>query len=230
MFSQRLKELRESKGLLQENLADILEIPRSSIGQYESGESDRIPRKDRLEKIADYFNVSVDYLLGRTNEKSNAKLQLKRNMLEKSNNKLNGIIAKHKTRSHDTGIRVLPIYGSVKAGYGSFGEQNIEGYEMVSSESVSDGGEYFFLTVHGDSMIEEGIFEGCKVLVRKQGHVEDGKIGVVLVNGEEATLKRVYYDNDKVILRASNKNMAPKPYNLSEIVIQGQVKSVVFDV
>lgn len=63
-FSKRLKELREKKGLSQEALADLLEIPRSSVTHYENSE-DRMPRQKRLNEIADFFGVSVDYLIGR---------------------------------------------------------------------------------------------------------------------------------------------------------------------
>ncbi|MDC0760578.1 helix-turn-helix transcriptional regulator [Brevibacillus sp. AG] len=72
-FPERLKELRESRGLSQETLADTLGIPRSSITHYEKpdqGEKERLPRRERLEKIADYFGVSVDYLLDRTDTPS----------------------------------------------------------------------------------------------------------------------------------------------------------------
>lgn len=67
-FSKRLKQLREEEGLSQEKLADKLEIPRTSISHYES-DIDRIPREKRLYLIADFFNVSVDYLLGRSDTK-----------------------------------------------------------------------------------------------------------------------------------------------------------------
>lgn len=64
-FSKRLKDLREKRGLSQEALADELAIPRSSITNYENSD-DRLPRQKRLNEIADFFNVTVDYLLGRT--------------------------------------------------------------------------------------------------------------------------------------------------------------------
>jgi transcriptional regulator with XRE-family HTH domain len=68
-FSKRLKELREKNGLSQESLAEKLNIPRSSITHYENSD-DRLPRQNRLNEIADFFGVSVDYLIGRadTNE------------------------------------------------------------------------------------------------------------------------------------------------------------------
>lgn len=61
-FSTKLKELREAKGLSQEELAAKLNIPRSSITHYENSE-DRLPRKSRLLEISNFFNVSVDFLL-----------------------------------------------------------------------------------------------------------------------------------------------------------------------
>lgn len=65
-FGDRLKELREKKGLSQEALADELDIPRTSITHYErEKKKERLPRNERLNKIADFFGVSVDYLIGR---------------------------------------------------------------------------------------------------------------------------------------------------------------------
>jgi len=66
-FKDRLKELRSKKGITQEVLASALDIPESTVRRYESSD-DNTPRRERLEKIADYFGVSVDYLLGRTED------------------------------------------------------------------------------------------------------------------------------------------------------------------
>ncbi|SFL09482.1 helix-turn-helix domain-containing protein [Halanaerobium salsuginis] len=69
-FSDRLKKLRKEKNLYQKELAEYLGVSRPTITQYESGA--RKPDNDTLEKIADHFNVTVDYLLGRTDERSPA--------------------------------------------------------------------------------------------------------------------------------------------------------------
>lgn len=66
MFSKTLRILRESKKMTQEDLAKILGTSAGSIGNYEQGS--RMPRNDTMKKIAEYFNVSVDYLLGYENE------------------------------------------------------------------------------------------------------------------------------------------------------------------
>ena len=68
-FNERLKQLRGERGITQDKLAEELDIPASSIRRLESDE-DSLPRKERLEAIADYFKVSVDYLMGRTDEKT----------------------------------------------------------------------------------------------------------------------------------------------------------------
>lgn len=63
-FKHRLKELRKQKNLSQDQLSGALDIPSSSLRRYETrGE---LPKRERLELIADYFSVSIDYLLGRT--------------------------------------------------------------------------------------------------------------------------------------------------------------------
>jgi transcriptional regulator with XRE-family HTH domain len=67
-FSDRLKELRKEKNLTQEDLAKILEISRSTIAGYETERKE--PDYETLKKIADFFNVSIDYLLGRTDVRS----------------------------------------------------------------------------------------------------------------------------------------------------------------
>lgn len=72
-FSEVLKKLRNDKGMTQEKLAEVLNIPSSTIRRLET-ETEGIPRKERLEAIADYFNVTVDYLLGR--EKGSPTIEL----------------------------------------------------------------------------------------------------------------------------------------------------------
>ena len=68
-FSNRLETLRKSINLSQEELAKILNIDRTSIAHYENNNSGRIPRPDTLEQIADFFDVSIDYLLDRTDDR-----------------------------------------------------------------------------------------------------------------------------------------------------------------
>ncbi|CEQ20882.1 helix-turn-helix domain-containing protein [Paraclostridium sordellii] len=72
MFGERLKSLRKSLNLTQKELGEKLNVSGRVVGYYES--NDRFPDKDTLTKIADFFEVSVDYLLGRTNSKNNTNI------------------------------------------------------------------------------------------------------------------------------------------------------------
>src|SRR5690606_3100261 len=167
------------------------------------------PDSDSLRILANLYEVSTDWLLGITD---------------------NPKPFNPETLTKDDFV-YLPVLGRIKAGYNLIAEQNIIGYSPVPKNEVKDG-EYFFLEVTGDSMIEEGIREGSRVLVRKQNYVENGKIAVVLVNGDEATLKRVYYQNDgkNVILQAANPRIPPVVLPADEARIQGKVVKVEFDV
>lgn len=123
----------------------------------------------------------------------------------------------------------VPVLGTIKAGYDLLAEQQVIGHEWVPKDYVRDG-EYFFLKVTGDSMIDEGIREGYRVLVKRQNFVDEGKIGVVLINGDEATLKRIFYRDNTLILQASNRNVPPRVVPIDEARIQGQVIKVEWDV
>lgn len=116
----------------------------------------------------------------------------------------------------------VPVLGRVAAGEPIYAEQNLEGTELTPKADIA-GGEYFWLRVSGDSMIGEGIKDGDLVLVRRQPTIENGLIGVVLVNGNEATLKRVYINGDQCVLVSENPAYKPQVYPASEVIIIGEV-------
>ena len=117
---------------------------------------------------------------------------------------------------------MVPILGTVRAGLPIFASENIIGYERMSADTVKNG-EYFYLSVIGDSMIDANIFPGGRVFVRKQDWVDSGQIAIVLVNGDEATMKKVKWANDKIILYAANAKYEPQIYDVRDIKILGRV-------
>lgn len=94
----------------------------------------------------------------------------------------------------------VPILGSVRAGYNLLAREECEGYELVD---VANPNEYFLLHVTGDSM-EPHIHSGDMALVHMQNDVESGEIAVVLIDDEEATLKRVVKSGKQVALQPFN--------------------------
>ena len=86
-------------------------------------------------------------------------------------------------------IVTIPVIGKVSAGLPLLAEENIEGYEFAPSSRLNSDGQYFYLIVNGDSM--NRLFDnGSRVLVQKQSDLENGDIGVIRVNGDDATVKR----------------------------------------
>ncbi len=96
----------------------------------------------------------------------------------------------------------LPILGRVAAGTPILAEENIEGYVSVEKLFGRKQGT-FLLRVAGDSMIDEGIMNGDLVVVQTGSTIEDGQIGIVLLD-EEATVKRVFVQKDRIALKPAN--------------------------
>ena len=107
-----------------------------------------------------------------------------------------------------------PIIGQVKAGYNLPAEQDIEGYLEVGKADAKRGD--YFLRVTGDSMIGAHIYEGDYIYVQMSDTLASGQIGVVLV-GEEATVKRVYYKKNLMILEAANPSCESRFFTQEEV-------------
>ena len=194
----RLKELRKSRNLTQAELAKILGIAQPTLSGWEN---DKFQIDDDIKtKIADYFGVTVDYLLGRED-------------ITKLSNYLGPVIETKK----------IPIIGTVKCGPDGLAFEDIDGYVYVDDDLT---GEIFALRYKGDSMKFEAIDDGDIAIVRRQDDVECGELAVVAVNGDEGTLKRVRKFDGGIILEAANPDYPPRIFtgeDLNKIKIVGKV-------
>ena len=93
-------------------------------------------------------------------------------------------------------------------------------------EDLQNNGEHYGLRVKGDSMIEAGINDGDTVIVKKTTDIESGQIAVVLIDDQEATLKRIRKKGNTIALEAANKNYGTKIYAANRIKIQGKLVSL----
>ncbi|MBQ3079036.1 MAG: transcriptional repressor LexA [Clostridia bacterium] len=103
--------------------------------------------------------------------------------------------------------RSVPLVGRVTAGVPILAQQNIDDYFMLP-KSIIGGEDAFILTVQGESMIEAGILNGDYVVVRRQSDAENGDIVVAMID-DEATVKRIYYEDGRVRLQPENSSMSP---------------------
>lgn len=116
----------------------------------------------------------------------------------------------------------VPIIGEVKAGYNLYANEDIFGYEYIDSKEYGPG-EYFYLKVKGDSMIDLRIGEGDIVYVKKQDFINDKEIGVFLLENNEVTIKRALLSKDRITLQAANKNYPDRFFKSDEIKVLGKV-------
>lgn len=188
----RIKELREAKGISMRQAASDLGMPYTTYVNYEKGA--REPNSETLILLADYFCTSIDYMLGKQNAVSDFVPDLPANIIP---------MPKMKT---------IPLLGVIACGEPILAAENVEGDVAMPEHVTAD----FALRCKGDSMIEARIFDGDIVYIRQQPSVENGEIAAVLI-GEEATLKRVYVYPEKLVLSPANHNYEPFIYVGEEI-------------
>lgn len=186
-FNERLKELRLSKELTQEEFAKRIGISRSAVGMYEKGK--REPDFETLELFADFFNVDMNYLLGKSDTSTDI-------------SSLKNVVPIEK--------RMIPVIGTIAAGKPILADEHIETYVPCDIDIHAD----FGLIIHGDSMIDAGINDGDVVFIKKQPVVEDGQIASVRID-DDATLKRFYKSPDGCTLISANPKYAPMVFNSS---------------
>jgi repressor LexA len=119
-----------------------------------------------------------------------------------------------------TATREIQVLGRVPAGKPFLSEENSEGVLTIPTDMGA--GKLFALQVKGDSMIEAGILDGDRVIVKQQGTAENGEIVCAIIDGE-ATLKRFYHEDGVITLKAENEKYAPITVSAGEFRIAGRV-------
>lgn len=175
----RIKFLREEKFMNQSELGAILGVTSQAIGLYENEKRD-IPTEYVI-KLANFFNVTVDYLLGNSDTRNN----------------LN--IIDHKDTANN--MYMVPVYGDIAAGTPNWAVECLDGYLPVDPNlmNIINPEDVFFLKVNGESM-NKIIQNGAYALIRKTDVVENGDIAVVSIDGYDATLKKITKTDTLLIL------------------------------
>jgi len=117
----------------------------------------------------------------------------------------------------------IPILGNIAAGQPIEVIENFEDTISISNNLIKNPKEYYALNVIGDSMIDEGIFNGDIVVIKKQSVAENGQTVVAIIDDEQATLKKIYKEKDQFRLQPANQSMMPlfrKEVEIRGVVIQ----------
>lgn len=204
-IGEKIKMQRKSLGLTQTELGAKLGVQKNAVSKWECGRVDDIP-SSKIKVMAQLFGVQPSYLIDDKDELPADAIPI--------------------DFSH---LKRIPILGRIAAGAPIYAEQNIEGYTYTE---LNGGAEYFGLRVRGDSMDAARIYDGDVVIIRRQDTVDDGEIAAVLIDGEDATLKRFSHKGNMVTLMPQSTNPANQPfiYDLREtsVRILGLVVKVEF--
>ena len=181
----RIRQLRQELNMKQSELAAKMQVRQTTISNWETNRTE--PDSASLQKMAELFETTIDYILGNSPIRH---------------------ISKRK------GIRI-PVYRAVAAGIPIEAIEDIVDYEEIEPELAATG-EFFGLRIKGSSM-EPRICEGDVVIVRKQDDADTGDTAIVLVNGYEATCKKVKKDGHGIALIPNNPSYEVKYYSAEEI-------------
>ena len=173
-----LKKLRESKKKTLTQMSQEIGIGRGTINNYEVGRTE--PSIANLEKLSNYFGVSIDKLLGIKDEETEIQ------PIDSWKN--------------------IPIIGNIACGSPILANENIDGFQAIPSNLVPQDN-VFGLKCKGDSM-EPTIKNGALVIIHQQPTIEDNEIAAVLIN-DSATLKRVKHVDNTILLLPDNQKYSP---------------------
>lgn len=196
----RIKNLRKKKGISADKLAELIGKDRATVYRYESQDIEKMPTSV-LEPLAKALGTTPANLMG---WESNATPLPKENVF------------------------MRPLFNSVAAGFGVVADNTILAYIPTYIKTPSEQEQYIWINVQGDSM-SPLIDDGSEILVKKQESVDSGQIGVVLIDGEEAVVKKITYGKNWIELISVNPYYPPRRFEGAEIQrvhVLGLVKKV----
>lgn len=209
MFFQNFIILCNKNGITPNAVCLALGLSPAAATKWRSG---AVPRDTTLLKIAEYFGVTVDHLLGNS-ESPKPDTEIKSNAV---------ILDPAKTR-------MIPVFESVSAGFGTLAQDLILEYMPIYISSESEAHDTICIRVKGDSMSPD-IEDGDIIQVYKTSDVDNGNVAVVLVDGEEALVKKVFFGMASVELHSINPAYPPITFKgaaLARVQIMGVVRNTI---
>lgn len=211
-FANRLRKALEYNNMKPIDLSRKTNINKSLISSYLSGVCKA--KQDKLDIIAQTLNVSEAWLMGYD-------VDMDRDWLPFDNNGEFELaeIKIDNARYIETNVKTvrIPILGKVPAGVPIEAIQDIIGYEEIPASMLNNGDNYFALKIDGNSMYPD-YKTGDIIIIRQQSDCNSGDDCIVMVNGDDATFKRVIKQDNGIILKPLNNEYEPYSFNNDEII------------
>lgn len=207
-FANRLRKALEYNNMKPVDLANRTGINKSLISNYLSGTFKA--KQDKVNIIAETLGVSEGWLMGYD-------VDMDRDWLDDDADVSNIKIDNARYIETMTKIVKIPILGKVPAGIPIEAIEDIIGYEEIPASMLRDGNNYFSLKIDGDSMYPD-YKTGDIIIIRQQNDCNSGDDCVVMVNGDDATFKRVVKQEKSIILKPLNNNYEPYYFDEYEIM------------
>ena len=187
-MNEKIRYLRKLNGLTLEEVGSAVGVGKSTVRKWENGDIENM-RRDKIASLAAALHTTPAYLMGWEEDESTA-------------------------TSSPNAVKI-PVLGRVAAGLPITAVENILDYEEIP-HSLAATGEFVALQIKGQSM-EPRIYEGDVVIVRVQPTAETGDLAVVIVNGDEATVKKIKILPEGILLQPFNPAYQPMFYSCSDI-------------
>jgi repressor LexA len=201
MINQRRTELK----LTLEQVGQAVGVGKSTVKKWEDGYISNM-RRDKIALLAKVLKMNpVSFITGEFKEEEDQAIPLPQ-----------------------TNVFMRPVYDSISAGFGAVAQDVPVEYMPTYITCPSEQDKYIWINVHGDSM-SPLIDDGSKILVKKQSSVDSGQIAAVLVDDEEAVVKKVLYNDNTVELHSVNPYYPPRVFknnDVTRVQILGLVKEV----
>jgi repressor LexA len=201
MINQRRTELK----LTLEQVGQAVGVGKSTVKKWEDGYISNM-RRDKIALLAKVLKMNpVSFITGEFKEEEEQAIPLPQ-----------------------TNVFMRPVYDSISAGFGVIAQDVPVDYMPTYITCPSEQDKYIWINVHGDSM-SPLIDDGSKILIKKQSSVDSGQIAAVLVDDEEAVVKKVLYNDNTVELHSVNPYYPPRVFknnDVTRVQILGLVKEV----
>ena len=174
-IGERIKKSRIAKSLTQDEVSRLMEVTRGAVANWEHNRS--LPPAKNFPRLAQILGVSSAYLQMESDYPIANEIPMPEDLLK------------------------IPIIATVKCGVNGLAFEEDGGFVNVEKKHGEDLRAF---RCNGDSMINEGIHDGDIAIVRIQDTVESGELAIVVINGDEGTLKKVHIQKDAIILESAN--------------------------